>query len=75
MIISTVSSENAASTIAMADIPYKVWKCVLCGFSYDEAAGMPTDGIPPGTRWADVPESWTCPDCSAAKSDFEMVEV
>jgi rubredoxin len=75
MITSAVTSENTASTIVMADIPYKVWKCVLCGFSYDEAAGMPSDGIPPGTRWADVPDSWTCPDCSAAKSDFEMGEI
>jgi len=54
---------------------YKVWQCVLCAFVYDEAAGMPEDGIPPGTRWKDVPENWGCPDCSAKKSDFEMVEL
>ena len=54
---------------------YKVWACVLCSFVYDEAAGLPEDGIPPGTRWADVPESWGCPDCSAKKADFEMVEI
>jgi rubredoxin len=52
----------------------KVWHCVLCAFVYDEAAGLPEDGIPPGTRWADVPENWGCPDCSAKKADFEMVE-
>ena len=33
------------------------------------------EGIAPGTRWEDVPESWTCPDCSATKADFEMVVV
>lgn len=54
---------------------FKVWKCVLCGFIYDEATGIPGDGIPPGTRWAEVPEEWICPDCSASKSDFEMVEI
>jgi rubredoxin len=54
---------------------FKVWQCVLCGFVYDEAAGLPSDGIAPGTRWADIPENWLCPDCSATKSDFEMVEV
>lgn len=53
----------------------KVWQCVLCAFVYDEAAGMPEDGIAPGTRWADVPENWGCPDCSAKKNDFEMVEI
>jgi rubredoxin len=57
-----------------ADGEFKVWHCVLCAFVYDEAAGLPEDGIAPGTRWADVPESWGCPDCSAKKSDFEMVE-
>jgi rubredoxin len=36
---------------------------------------MPEDGIAPGTRWADVPENWGCPDCSATKKDFEMVEI
>jgi rubredoxin len=53
----------------------KQWQCILCGFIYDEAAGMPEDGIAPGTRWEDVPEAWTCPNCAATKVDFEMVEV
>jgi rubredoxin len=35
--------------------------------------GAPDDGIPPGTRWEDVPINWTCPDCGARKDDFEMV--
>ena len=45
---------------------------MLCAFIYDEAAGMPDEGIAPGTRWADVPETWTCPDCSASKADFDQ---
>ena len=64
-----------AQTAADADGEFKVWQCVLCAFVYDEAAGMPEDGIAPGTRWADVPENWGCPDCSAKKNDFEMVEI
>ena len=54
---------------------FKKWQCVLCAFFYDEAVGMPEEGVAPGTRWEDVPETWTCPDCAAGKSDFEMVEV
>ena len=46
-----------------------------CGFEYDEEKGWPEDGIAPGTRWDDIPDDWSCPDCGAAKSDFEMVEV
>lgn len=54
---------------------FRVWQCVLCGFMYDEAVGMPEDGIPPGTRWEDIPDDWVCPECSATKIDFEMVEI
>ncbi len=54
---------------------YKLFVCVQCGFEYDEEKGWPEDGIAPGTRWDDIPDDWSCPDCGAAKSDFEMVEV
>jgi len=53
----------------------KTWMCVNCGFVYEEANGHPESGIPPGTKWADVPEDWVCPDCGADKGSFEMVEV
>jgi len=42
---------------------------------YDETEGLPADGIPPGTLWADVPMNWTCPECGARKEDFEMVQI
>jgi rubredoxin len=70
----SVSSDTRSAALA-TDTGLKVWQCVLCGFTYDEAAGLPGDGIPPGTRWADIPDDWVCPDCSAGKSDFEMVEI
>lgn len=47
--------------------------CELCAFVYDEAQGLPDEGIAPGTRWEDVPENWKCPDCSATKNDFTPV--
>ena len=53
----------------------KKWQCILCGFIYDEAAGIPDEGIAPGTRWEDVPADWICPNCAAGKADFEMVEI
>jgi rubredoxin len=53
----------------------KTWQCIVCGFIYDEAKGLPEDGIAPGTLWSDIPEDWECPDCGVAKSDFEMVQV
>ena len=75
MMMSAQVSSDTRPAIAATDQPFKVWQCVLCGFTYDEAAGLPSDGIPAGTRWADVPADWICPDCSAPKADFEMVEI
>lgn len=51
------------------------WECVVCGFIYDEAEGLPEEGIAPGTAWDDVPDDWVCPDCGVSKDDFEMVEI
>jgi len=53
----------------------KQYMCVICGYIYDEAKGDPEHGIPPGTKWEDVPINWTCPECGASKEDFEMVEI
>ena len=52
---------------------FKSWMCLICGWIYDEAAGLPEEGIAAGTLWADVPMNWTCPECGARKEDFEMV--
>lgn len=53
----------------------KKWLCIICGLIYDEAEGWPSDGIPAGTRWEDVPDDWLCPDCGVGKADFEMLEI
>jgi rubredoxin len=53
----------------------KSYMCVICGWVYEEAKGHPEQGIPPGTRWADVPENFKCPECGATKADFEMIEI
>jgi rubredoxin len=53
----------------------KNYMCLICGFIYEEEKGLPDEGIAPGTRWEDVPPNWTCPDCGARKSDFELIEI
>lgn len=52
----------------------KTWVCTVCGLIYEEEKGWPDDGIAPGTRWEDVPDSWNCPECGVSKAEFEMVE-
>ena len=49
---------------------FKTYMCLICGFVYDEAAGLPDEGIPAGTRWEDLPDDWCCPECGATKADF-----
>lgn len=49
------------------------WECIVCGWIYDEAKGDPEHGIAPGTKWADVPEEWLCPDCGVGKESFELI--
>ena len=54
---------------------FKTYMCLICGFIYDEAAGLPEEGLPAGTRWEDVPVTWVCPECGARKEDFELLEI
>lgn len=46
--------------------------CSICGYVYDPAEGDPDNGITPGTRFEDIPDSWTCPVCGAEKKMFEV---
>lgn len=50
--------------------PMKKYVCNICGYVYDPAKGDPDGGIAPGTPFEQIPDSWVCPICGAAKSDF-----
>lgn len=45
--------------------------CSICGYIYDPAVGDPSNGVPAGTKFEDVPGTWECPVCGASKDDFE----
>jgi alkane 1-monooxygenase len=50
------------------------YQCTDCGYVYDEAQGCPREGFAPGTRWAQIPQDWACPDCAVReKPDFVAV--
>lgn len=44
--------------------------CSVCGYTYDEAAGIPNAGIAPGTKWEELPDDFICPLCGASKAEF-----
>lgn len=45
-------------------------ECGVCWYGYDPDAGDGEAEIPAGTAFEDLPESWTCPRCAAAKARF-----
>jgi len=52
----------------------KKYACQICGYVYDPEKGDPDGQIPPGTPFENLPVSWICPVCGAAKDQFLEVE-
>ncbi|KAI3601070.1 Rubredoxin-domain-containing protein (plasmid) [Cupriavidus necator H850] len=70
----SVTATDAKPAAAQASSnEFKQWVWIICGWVYDEADGLPEDGIAPGTRWEDIPADWRCPECDVGKEDFAMV--
>lgn len=44
----------------------KRYRCLMCGYIYDETKE--------GAKFTDLPDSWTCPMCGVPKSMFEEIE-
>ena len=49
------------------------YRCTVCGYIYDPQAGDSTQNIAAGTPFADLPNSWVCPECGVGKDMFEKV--
>jgi rubredoxin len=47
------------------------FQCSVCDYVYDEAKGDPEHNIKPGTKFSELPDSWTCPVCGSPKSVFK----
>ena len=61
---------RVAGAVAQS-VAAKRYQCTDCGYIYDEAQGCPHEGFAPGTRWAQIPDNWACPDCAVRdKPDF-----
>ncbi|MDB2592190.1 rubredoxin [Gammaproteobacteria bacterium] len=58
----------------MSEQPYQRYQCLICNYVYNEETGDEAEGFAPGTRWADIPDDWFCPDCGATKDDFAVIE-
>jgi len=47
--------------------------CEICGYIYDPEKGDSSSGIPPGTPFEKLPDSWRCPICGADKTMFKKM--
>lgn len=55
-------------------VPQSRLECEICWYVYDPARGDDYWQIAPGTRFAELPEHWTCPNCDGAKSGFLLLD-
>jgi rubredoxin len=69
----TYIQEDPKSQLQKGDQIMKKYKCLICGYVYDPAVGDPDDGVSPGTAFEDLPDDWVCPECGAAKDQFEAI--
>ena len=66
---------EAAALQAAAEQEVLAARCPGCGYTYEVARGDEHEGFAAGTAWADVPDSWCCPDCGVReKVDFVPVD-
>jgi len=50
------------------------YRCLVCGYIYDPAIGDSTQGIPAGTPFENLPDTWLCPECGVDKSQFAPIQ-
>ena len=68
----TVAGAPSSTTEITAEV--MAARCPGCGYTYEVARGDEHEGFAAGTAWADVPDSWCCPDCGVReKVDFVPV--
>lgn len=56
-----------------ADPATRLWICTVCDVVYDPRRGDPDGGIPAGTAFEDIPDTWVCPVCGARKKEFRLM--
>jgi rubredoxin len=44
--------------------------CLGCGYEYIPELGDEDGEVAPGTKFKDLAEEWTCPDCGEEKVNF-----
>jgi [NiFe] hydrogenase assembly HybE family chaperone len=54
--------------------PQAIMECKICWTPYDPSEGDDYRQIDPGTPFTELPRDWSCPNCSAPKEQFMVLE-
>ncbi|NNF71323.1 MAG: [NiFe]-hydrogenase assembly chaperone HybE [Rhodobacteraceae bacterium] len=54
--------------------PLAIMECKICWTPYDPAHGDDYRQVEPGTPFLALPDDWSCPNCSAPKEQFLVLE-
>lgn len=72
--LKVIDLDNPPESVPVGEIVYRSatgkYICGVCGFVYDPEKGDPTQGIPPGTPFEELPDDWHCPRCKREKTNF-----
>ncbi len=49
-------------------------ECKICWTVYNPVEGDPVWQVPAGTPFDALPEHWTCPNCSATREQFMVLD-
>ncbi|QIX25195.1 alkane 1-monooxygenase [Nocardioides sp. JQ2195] len=70
-----IRADEALAAAALAVDEVLAARCPGCDYVYDVDAGDEHEGFAAGTSWADIPDSWCCPDCGVReKVDFVPID-
>ena len=59
----TVKKSPTKAGTKKTEVNLTRYKCKLCGYVYSPLRGEPHNGIPVGTAFDDLPETYVCPVC------------
>ena len=69
-----IDLDNPPESVPVGEIVYRTptgkYICGVCGYVYDPEKGDPSQNIPPGTLFSELPDDWHCPRCRREKSNF-----
>ena len=68
-----MSSPGDGTAAARLDAASRM-ECKICWHVYDPAVGDPTEQVPAGTPFLELPSYWRCPQCDAEPNAFLPID-